>query len=95
MKIFIESNFVVPGLGDRESLELEGAEMTLREFLEGLSMMSPEGLRYVEPDAQEIDPYHWEVEVNGAPYEIYEEGLEQQIRDGDTVNIRIVAMGGG
>lgn len=95
MKIFIQSNFVVPGLEGRESLELEEAEMTLREVLERLSKMSPDQLRYVEPDAQTIDPDHWEVEVNGAPYESYEEGLDHPIKDGDTVNIKIVAMGGG
>jgi hypothetical protein len=95
MKIFIESNFVVPGLEDKEGFEINQAEITLREFLEKLSTMSPNRVEYVEPGAQALDPLDWEVEINGIPYQDYEEGLEHPIKDGDSVTIRIVALGGG
>ena len=95
MKIFIESNFVVPGLEDEEGLEIDQSEITLREFLEKLSSMSPDRVEYVEPGAQSLDPSDWEVEINGLPYQDYEAGLEHPIKDGDRVTIRIVALGGG
>ena len=95
MKIFIQSNFVVPGLEDKEGLEINQSEITLREFLEKLSSMSPDRVEYVEPGAQALDPSDWEVGINGLPYQDYEAGLEHPIKDGDSVTIRIVALGGG
>jgi hypothetical protein len=95
MKVFIESNFVVPGLEDKGGLEIDQSEITLREFLVKLSSMSPDRIEYVEPGAQALDPYDWEVEINGIPYQDYEGGLEHPIKDGDSVKIRIVALGGG
>jgi hypothetical protein len=95
MKIFIASNFVVPGLEDEEGLEIDQSEITLRDFLERLSSMSPDRVVYVEPGAQALDPSDWEVEINGLPYQDYEGALEHPIKDGDRVTIRIVALGGG
>jgi len=95
MKIFIESNFVVPGLEDEAGLDIDQPEITLREFLEKLSSMSPDRVEYVEAGAQALDPFDWEVEINGLPYQDYEAGLEHLIKDGDRVTIRIVALGGG
>jgi hypothetical protein len=95
MKIFIESNFVLPGLEDEAGLEIDQPEITLREFLEKLSSMSPDRVEYVEPGAQALDPFDWEVEINGFPYQDYEAGLQHLIKDGDSVTIRIVALGGG
>ena len=95
MKIFIDSNFVVPGLEDEEGLEIDHSDITLREFLEKLSNMSPDQVEYVEPGAQALDPFDWEVEINGLPYQDYEAGLEHLLKDGDRVTIRIVALGGG
>jgi molybdopterin converting factor small subunit len=95
MKIFIDSNFVVPGLEDKEGLEIDQPEITLREFLEKLSSMSSDRIEYVEPGAHALDPSDWEVEINDLPYQDYKAGLEHPIKDGDTVTIRIVALGGG
>ena len=95
MKILIESNFVVPGLQDEAGLEIDQPEITLREFLGKLSSLSPDRMEYVEPGAQALDPFDWEVEINGLPYQDYEAGLEHLIKDGDSVTIRIVALGGG
>ena len=95
MKILIESNFVVPGLEDKEDLEIDQPEITLREFLEKLSSLSPRRIEYVEPGAQDLNPYDWEVEINGLPYQDYGARLDHLIKDGDRVTIRIVALGGG
>ena len=95
MKIMIKSNFVIPGLEDEESLELNVSTLTLREFLENLSRLSPDPLNYVAPGADRLDPDDWEVEINDVPYQDFEEGLEKSLNDGDTVTIRVLAQGGG
>lgn len=95
MKISLESNFVVPGLEDADSVEIDKPTVTLREFLHALSARGPAPLEYVKPGADAIDPYEWEVEINGVPYQSCEGRLEATLKDGDTVAIRIVPIGGG
>ena len=95
MKIMIKSNFVIPGIEDEESLELRGSKVTVREFLEILSKLSPDPLDYVAPGADRLDPDDWEVEINDVPYQDFEEGLGESLNDGDTVTIRVLAQGGG
>jgi hypothetical protein len=95
MKIMIKSNFVIPGLEDEGSLELNVSKLTLREFLENLSKLSPDPLDYVAPGADRLDPDDWEVEINDVPYQDFEEGLGKSLNDGDTVTIRVLAQGGG
>ena len=95
MKIMIKSNFVIPGLEDEESLELNVSTLTLREFLENLSRLSPDPLNYVAPGADRLDPDDWEVEINDVPYQDFEEGLGKSLNDEDTVTIRVLAQGGG
>jgi hypothetical protein len=95
MKIMIKSNFVVPGLEDEESLELNVSNLTLREFLENLSRLSPDPLEYVMPGADRLDPDDWEVDINDIPYQDFEDGLEKSLNDQDTVTIRVLAQGGG
>jgi molybdopterin converting factor small subunit len=95
MKIHIKSNFVIPGLKDEESVDLDRSEMTLRDFLEELSAMSPNRLEYVKPGAKVLDPDDWEVDINDIPYQNCRDGLETPLKNGDTVTIRIMALGGG
>ena len=91
----IKSNFVIPGIEDEESFELPGSRVTVREFLEILSKLSPDPLYYVAPGADRLDPDDWEVEINDVPYQDFEEGLGKSLNDGDTVTIRVLAQGGG
>jgi len=91
----IKSNFVIPGLEDEESLELNVSTLTLREFLENLSRLSPDPLDYVAPGVDRLDPDDWEVEINDVPYQDFEEGLGKSLNDEDTVTIRVLAQGGG
>ena len=96
MKINIKSNFVVPGVDDRDHLDVDRAEMTLRELLEELQRLaSPMPIEYVRPGARVLDPDDWEVDINDIPYQKCDEELETPLRDGDTVNIKILALGGG
>ena len=96
MKIPIKSNFVVPGLEDREYVEVDQAEMTLRQLLEELQRLAaPSPIEYVRPGARALDPDDWEVDINGLPYQKSDRELETPLRDGDTVSIRIMALGGG
>ena len=95
MRINIKSNFFIPGLEKEEIVDLNLTEMTLREFLDELSMMSPDHVEYIEPGANVLDPDDWEVDINNIPYQSYSSGLESILKDGDTVTIRILAQGGG
>ena len=96
MKIHVKSNFVVPGLEDREYVEVDRAEMTLRQLLEELQRLAaPSPIEYVRPGARALDPDDWEVDINGLPYQKSDRELETPLRDGDTVSIRIMALGGG
>ncbi len=95
MKIHIKSNFIVPGLEDKDSLDINGSEISVRAFLEKISTMSPQGLKYVEPGADRLDADYWEVDINDIPYQDREKGLEHLLRDGDRVTIKIMALGGG
>jgi hypothetical protein len=67
MRIYIKSNFVVPGLGNEESVDLDRSEINLKECLEELSRMSPDRLEYVEPGAETLNPDDWEVDINDIP----------------------------
>lgn len=95
MKIYIKSNFVVPGIEDKDWIDMDQPKMTLREFLEALAELSPDPLVYVEPGADRLDPDDWEVDINDAPYQDFIEGLEYPLRDQDVLTIRILAQGGG
>jgi hypothetical protein len=95
MKIHVKSNFVVPGLDNGEYVNLDQSQLTLREFLEGLSEKSPTRVEYVRSGAQTIDPDEWEIRINNIPYLQCSKGLETLLKDGDTVTIIIIPLGGG
>ena len=95
MKIFIKSNFVIPGLEPKEFMDFNYQRITLRELLEELAKLSPDPLVYVEPGADRLDPDDWEVDINDVPYQDFERGLEENLKDGDILTIRVLAQGGG
>ncbi len=94
MKIHIKSNFVVPGLEDRDSVDIDRSSMTLRQFLEKLSTMSPTPIEYVRVGAKTLNPDDWEIDINSVSCN-EREGLETLLKDGDTVTLKIVVFGGG
>ncbi len=95
MKIHIKSNFVVPGLDSGESVNLDRSQLTLRELLEELSERSPTRVEYVRSGAQTINPDEWEIRINDIPYSQWSAELETPLKDGDTVTIIIIPLGGG
>ena len=94
MNIHIKSNFVVPGLEDRDSVDIDRSSMTLRQFLEELSTMSPTPIEYVRAGAKRLNPDDWEIDINGVPCD-EREGLETVLKDGDIITLKIVVFGGG
>jgi len=95
MKIYIKSNFVIPGLEKEESVDFGCSGMSLREFLDELSKKAPTPVEYLRPGAKSLDPDDWQVEINQVPYQDCKDGLETELRNGDTVTINILAMAGG
>jgi len=95
MRIYVKSNFVVPGLVNGEFFDSDQSQLTLREFLQELSERAPSRVEYLRPGANALDPDEWEVDVNGISYQRCSNGLETVLKDQDTVTIRILALGGG
>ena len=95
MKIFIESNFFLPGLEKAASIMFDESEMTLRVFFEKLSRMTSDRLEFIESDTLQMNTEDWGIEINGRPYQILHAGLDHILKGGDTVSIKILPMGGG
>lgn len=95
MKIRVKSNFVVPGLDNGEFANLDQTELTIREFLEKLSERSPTRVEYIRSGTRTINPDEWEIKINDTPYQQWAAGLETPLKDGDTVTIIIIPLGGG
>ena len=95
MKIYVKSNFVVPGLDNGEFADLDQSRLTIREFLEELSERSPTRVEYVRPGSQTINPDEWEIRINNAPFPQWSGGLDTPLKDGDTVTIIIIPLGVG
>ena len=95
MKIFVESNFIIPGLENEDRLNFDESELTLKRFFERLSEISSNRLEFIETDSLDINPEDWEIEINGMPYQNYEKGLAHLLKDGDRVGIKILPIGGG
>ncbi len=95
MKIYVKSNFVVPGLENGEFVDLDRSRLTIREFLEELSERSPTRVEYIRSGTQTINPDEWEIRINDTPSQQWSAGLETPLKDGDTVMIIIIPLGGG
>jgi hypothetical protein len=95
MKINIKSNFVLAGLENADSLDLPESAISLRDFFETLSRVTASRFEFIDEDSLQINQEDWAVEVNGLPYQVFNQGLEYPLKDGDTVDIRILPMGGG
>lgn len=95
MKIFIASNFVVPGLGDKESVEFSAPRVTLGDLFERLTEMASGRVDYLGPETGQLNTEDYQVEINGRPFEGLREGLGYLLQDGDRVSIYIMPIGGG
>jgi molybdopterin converting factor small subunit len=81
-------------MGQEESLEIEKARITLREFLEELAMMSGRpNIKYVESGAQAASD-DWEVLINDR--DVQESGgMDMDLNEGDAVTVNMQVIGGG
>jgi len=95
MRIYVKSNFIVPGLVNGEFVDLDRSQLTIGAFLKELSEKSPTRVEYVRPGTQAIDPDEWEIKINDIPPPKWKDGLETPLRDGDIVTIIIIPLGGG
>ena len=95
MKIYVKSNFVVPGLDSGDWVDFDQKQLTIGEFLKELAERAPTRVEYVRPGTQTINPDEWEIRINDIPYTQWKEGLETPLKDGDTVTIIIIPLGGG
>ena len=95
MRIYVKSNFIVPGLDNGEFVNLDQSQLTIREFLEEISEKSPTRVEFVKPGTRTINPDEWEIRINDIPYSRWSAGLETPLKDGDIVTIVIIPLGGG
>ena len=95
MKIYVKSNFIIPGLDHGECVNLNQSQLTVREFLEEISERLPTRVEFVRPGAQTINPDEWEIRINSIPCPQWSAGLETPLKDEDTVTITIIPLGGG
>ncbi len=74
MRIHVDSNFVLLGVKDVNSIDLEGSETTLEKLLEALSHRSPESLKFLQGDGERDRSPGRNIDVNGRPYAQCREG---------------------
>ena len=95
MRVYVKSNFVVPGLDSGECLDFDQKQLTIGEFLKELAEGAPTRVEYVRPGTEIINPDEWEIRINDIPSPQWKGGLKTPLSDGDTVTIIIVPLGGG
>ena len=95
MRIYVKSNFVVPGLDSGEFVDLDRSQLTIGAFLRELAERSPTRVEYVRPGTQTINPDEWEIRINDILSPKWKSGLETPLKEGDTVTIIIIPLGGG
>ena len=95
MKIFIESNFILEGLGQAESIDFDEPEMTVREFFDKLSRLTAHRYEFIDPDTGRLNTEDWGIEINGTSCQVLDLGMDAPLQDGDTVGIMIMPIGGG
>ena len=94
MKIYLESNFMLLGSEDIESMDFDSPEITLKKLLEEISGRSANSPDFLNRSGTDI-AIGWDVEVNGRTYGMYEGGVNAVLRHGDKVSIKLDLLGGG
>ncbi|MCJ7595015.1 MAG: MoaD/ThiS family protein [Desulfobacterales bacterium] len=89
MRINVKANFRIEGI-DKDHVEMKGRP-TLGEVLIDLAGRSE--FLFVLPDGK-IDP-EVEVLLNGLEYPFLPKRLDTELKDGDEVEIMLMALGGG
>jgi hypothetical protein len=95
MKIRFVSRFVIPGLEGEDDIDFDRPTVTLREFLEEISLRSSDRMTFINPCSGSVDSMLFEIEINGIPNEGSRETLETVLKEGDIITINLVPLGGG
>jgi len=88
--VLLESNF---DLG-RDSLELAGEQVTLRQLLVELGQRQQPVVDFLDRQTGDVDDL-FIVSINGREYKELPGGLNVPLRDGDRVRIEVAILGGG
>ena len=94
MRINLESNFMLLGSQDIDSIDFASSEITLKELLETISIRSTNSTKFLNRDGTDL-AMSWEVEVNGHPLGLCTGGVNTLLKDGDKVRIKLMLLGGG
>ena len=95
MKVLIDGNFVIPGLEDKNEIEISSAEVTLKTVLEELSSKSSRRMNFIDNRTGEIDYLSYHITVNEESPSAIEASLDRPLEDGDRVTIRLQGLCGG
>jgi hypothetical protein len=94
MLIYVKSNIFLPGIEGKESIELDRPSIGVRQFLEELSVMAGRrNIQYVRAGCSNVEDY-WEVRINDVDF-LTCGRLDSELKDGDTVTINMLIIGGG
>jgi hypothetical protein len=94
MKIYLESNFMLLGSEDIESIDFETTEVTLKQLLQTISDRSTNSPEFLNRDGTDI-AIGWEIAINGRSFSECEQGINMILKDGDKVAINLDLLGGG
>lgn len=95
MKIGFSSVFVIPGLEGKDEIDFNVPTVTLREFLEELSLRASERMKFINPSSGAVNSMLFDIEINGIPMRDTYESLKTVLQEGDMVSINFVPLGGG
>ena len=94
MKINLESNFMLLGSEDIESITFEIPEVSVKTLLQTISERSTNSPEFINRDGTDL-AIGWEIEINGRSFGLSENGINTVLKDGDKVAINLDLLGGG
>ncbi|MCX8023243.1 MAG: hypothetical protein N2745_10780 [Syntrophorhabdaceae bacterium] len=94
MKLLLESNFMLLGNRDIDSIEFETDGVTLKMVLEKIASLSSNSPEFLNREGTEL-AIGWNIEINGRSLDLYNDGVNTLLKDGDRVLIRLDLLGGG
>jgi len=95
MKIKVLSNFTLPGIGGENEINFDLSTVTLRDLLEELTVRSSNSIMFINPSSGDADSMLIDIEINGFPIQGSKEDLSKILKEGDTVTVNLVLLGGG
>ena len=89
--IKLNTNFVARGQGLRD-FELRPGLNTIADLL--VHVGEEISFRFIDPNSRKLEK-EMEIIINGKELWFYSDGIETPLKDGDTVEIYLIPMGGG